>query len=101
MGDTIQWEPEHSGIGRWLSESSYNFKKSIEHKTQQLSNQIYIYPSDLSKILVKKQMKYFDVPLEHEWKVPVLNTRMNNLMNNVEGFNDYVKTEMINMLCSE
>ena len=57
-------------------------------------------------MLVKKQMKYFDVPLEHEeheWKVPVLqellNTRMNNLY--VEGFNDYVITEMINMLCSE
>ena len=23
-------------------------------------------------MLVKKQIKYFDVPLEHEWKVPVL-----------------------------
>ena len=44
-------------------------------------------------------MKYFDVPLEHEWKVPVLqeflNTRMNNLY--VEGFDDYVITEMINI----
>ena len=54
-------------------------------------------------MLVKKQMKYVDVPLEHEWKVPVLqellSTRMNNL--NVEGFDDYVITEMINMLCSE
>jgi len=28
-----------------------------------------------------------------------LNTRMNNLY--VEGFNDYVITEMINMLCNE
>jgi len=48
-------------------------------------------------------MKYFDVPLEHEWKVPVLqvliNTRMNNLY--VEGFDDYVITEMINMLCND
>ena len=40
-------------------------------------------------MLVKKQMKYSDVPLEHAcaWKVPVLqellNTRMNNLY--VEG----------------
>ena len=46
--------------------------------------------SDLSKMLVKKQMKYFDVPLEHAWKVPViqelLNSRMNNLY--VEGFDD-------------
>ena len=53
-------------------------------------------------MLVKKQMKYFDVPLEHAWKGPVLqllNTRMNNLY--VEGFDDYVITEMINMLCNE
>ena len=28
--------------------------------------------SDLSKMLVKKQMKYFDVPLEHAWKASVL-----------------------------
>ena len=54
-------------------------------------------------MLVKKQMKYFDVILENEWKVPVLqellNTRMNNLY--VEGVDDYVITEMINMLCNE
>ena len=54
-------------------------------------------------MLVKKHMKYFDVPLGHEWKVPVLqellNTKMNNL--NVEGFDDYVITDMIIMLCSE
>ena len=41
-------------------------------------------------MLVKKQMKYFDVP----WKVPVLqellNTRTNNLY--VAGFDDYVIT---------
>ena len=53
-------------------------------------------------MLVKKQIKYFDVPLEHEWKVPVsqelLKARMNNLY--FEGFDDYVITEMINMLCS-
>ena len=54
-------------------------------------------------MLVKKQMKYFDVPLEHDWKVLVfqelLSTRMNNLY--VDGFNDYIITEMINMLCNE
>ena len=48
-------------------------------------------------------MKYFDVPLDHAWKVPVLqellNTRTNNLID--QGFDDYVITEMINMLCSE
>ena len=43
-------------------------------------------------------MKYFDVPLDHAWKVLILqellNTRTNNLY--VEGFDDYVITEMIN-----
>ena len=48
-------------------------------------------------------MKYFDVPLDNAWKVPVLqellNTRTNNLY--VEEFDDYVITELINMLCNE
>ena len=48
-------------------------------------------------MFVKKQMKYFDDPLDHAWKVPVLqellNTRTNNLY--VEGFDDYAITEMI------
>ena len=48
-------------------------------------------------------MKYFNIPLDHTWKVPVLqellNTRMNNLF--VEGFDDYVITEMIKMLWNE
>ena len=65
-----------------------------------IANDCSVNPSNLSKMLVKKQMKYFYVPLEHEWKVPVLqellSTRMNNLY--VEGFDDYV---MINILCSE
>ena len=64
---------------------------------------MYVILVNLSEMLVKKQMKYFDVPLEHAWKVPVLqellSTRMNSLY--VEGFDDYVITEMINMLCSE
>ena len=54
-------------------------------------------------MLVKKQMKYFDVPSDHAWKVPVLqeilSTRTNNLY--VEGFDDHIITEMINMLCNE
>ena len=54
-------------------------------------------------MLVKKQIKYFNVPLEHEWKVPVLqellDTRTNNLC--VEGFDDYGITELINMLCND
>ena len=68
-----------------------------------IANDCSVNPSNLSKMLVKKQMKYFDVPLEHEWKVPVLeellNTRMNNLY--VEGFDDYGITEKINMLRNE
>ena len=54
-------------------------------------------------MLVKKQMKYCDVPQDHAWKVPVLqelfNTRTNNLY--VDGFDDYVITEMTNMLCNK
>ena len=57
-------------------------------------------------MLVKKQLKYFDVALDslaHAWKVPtlqyLLNTRMNILY--VGGFNDCVITEMINMLRNE
>jgi len=59
--------------------------------------------SDLSKKLVKKQMKYFDVLLDHAWKVPVLQELLNIWMNNlyVEGFDDYVISEMINMLCKK
>ena len=54
-------------------------------------------------MLVKKQLKYFDVPLEHAQEVPVLQELLNPRMNNlyVEGFDDYVITEMINMLCNE
>ena len=67
-----------------------------------MANDCSVNLSDFSKMLVKKQ-KYFDVPLDHARKVPVLqellNTRMNNLY--VEGFDDYVITEMINMLCNE
>ena len=38
-----------------------------------IANDCSVNPSDLCKMLVKKQMKYFDAPLEHAWKVPVLN----------------------------
>ena len=48
-------------------------------------------------------MKYFDVSLDHAWKIPalqeLLNTRTNNLY--VEGFHEYVISEMINMVCNE
>ena len=32
----LQWESEHSEIGRRLLESSYNFKKSNKHEIQQM-----------------------------------------------------------------
>ena len=64
------------------------------------ANDCSVNPSDPSKMLVRKQMNYFYVPLEHAWKVSVLqellNTRTNNLY--VEGFDDHVIIEMINML---
>ena len=68
-----------------------------------IANDCSVNPSDLSKMLVKKQLKYFDVQLDHAWKVPVLqellNTRTNNL--HIEGFDDHIITEMINMLWNE
>ena len=87
----------------WLATNSNDLNTVLGRNLFSIANDCSVNPSDLSKMLVKNQMKYFDVPLEHEWKVPVLqehlNTRMNNLY--VEGFNDYVITEMINMLCNE
>ena len=48
-----------------------------------IANVCFVNLSDLSKMLVKKPTKYFDVPLDHGWKVPILQellkTRMNNL----------------------
>ena len=68
-----------------------------------LANDSFVNLPDLSKMLVMKQMKNFDVPLDNAWKVPVLqellNTRTNSLY--VEVFDDYVITEMINILCNE
>ena len=36
-----------------------------------IANDCSVNLSDLSKMLVKKQMKYVYVPLDHAWKVPV------------------------------
>ena len=68
-----------------------------------IANDCSVNLSDLSKMLVKKQMKYFDVPLDHAWKVPVLQELLNIRTNNLydEGFDDYVITEIINMLCNK
>ena len=37
--------------------------------------------SDLSKTLAKKQLKYFDVPLEHAWTIPILKVLINARIN--------------------
>ena len=68
-----------------------------------IANDCSVNLSDFGKMLVKKQMKYFDVPLDHAWKVPVLQELLNRRTYNlyVEGFDDYVITKMINMLCNE
>ena len=68
-----------------------------------IANDWSVNLSVLSKMLVKKRMKYFDVSLDHAWKVSVLQELLNTGTNNFffEGFNDYVITEMINMLCNE
>jgi len=68
-----------------------------------IENDCLVNLSDLSKMLIKKQMKYFDVPLDLAWKVPILQELLNTRTNNyyVEGFDDFVITEMINMLCNE
>jgi len=68
-----------------------------------IANDYSVTLSDLSEMLVKKQIKYFDVPLVHAWKVPVLQELLNTRTNNfyVEGFNGYVINEMLNMLCNE
>jgi len=63
-----------------------------------IANDCSVNPSDLSKILVQKQMKYFDVLLDHAMESSGF-TRMNNLY--VEGFYNCIITEMINMLCNE
>ena len=47
------------------------------------ANDCSVNLSDLSKMLVKKQMQYFDVPLDHAWKVPILQELLNTRTNNV------------------
>ena len=42
-----------------------------------IANDNFVNLSDLSKMLVKKQMKYIDVPLDHAWKVPILQELLN------------------------
>ena len=89
---------------RFLSNLCKNYiNKVLGRNLFCIANDCSVNPSDLSKMLVKKQLKYFDVPLEHAWKVPVLQELLNARTNNIygEGFDDYVITEMISMLCSE
>ena len=83
-------------------------KKWPEHSSRQnffplqFANDCFVNLSYLNEMLIKKQIKYFDVSSDCAWKVPILqkllNTRMHNLY--VEWFNDNVITEMISMLCN-
>ena len=92
---------------RFISNFCKNYLNSVFGRHLfSIANDCFVNLSDLSKMLVQKQIKYFDVPflpLDHAWKVPslqdLLNTRINNLY--VEGFYDNVETEMINKLCDE
>ena len=43
-----------------------------------IANDCSVNNSDISKMLVKKQMKYFEVPLEHAWKIPGLQELLNH-----------------------
>jgi len=42
-----------------------------------IANDCSVNLSDLNKMLVKKQMEYFDVPLDHAWQGPVLQELLN------------------------
>ena len=100
--DTI--EPSSKLCIRFLSNLCKNYLNTVLGRNLfSIANECFVNLSDLGKMLVKKHIKYFDVPLEQALKVPVLeellNTRVNNLY--VEGFDDYVITEMINMLYNE
>ena len=64
-----------------------------------IANDCSVNPSDLSKMFVKKQIKYFGTCIESSGFTRTFNTRINNLY--VEGSDDYVITEMINMLFNE
>ena len=47
-----------------------------------IANVCSVNPSDLySKMLVMKQMKYFDVQLDHAWKVRILQELLNTITN--------------------
>jgi len=37
-----------------------------------IAKDCFVNLSNQSKMLVKKQMKYFDVPMNHAWKGPIL-----------------------------
>ena len=45
-----------------------------------IANDCSVNLSDLSKMVVNKQMKYFDVPLDHAWKVLVLQELLNEMI---------------------
>jgi len=58
---------------KFLSNLCKNDLNTVLGRKFSIANDCSVNPSNLSKmLLVKKQMKYFDVPFDHAWKVPVL-----------------------------
>ena len=65
MGN-IQWFKAQLYIYIFLSNLCKNDLDTVLGRNLfSIANDCSVNPSDLSKMLVKKQMKYFDVPLEH------------------------------------
>ena len=58
---------------RFLSNLCKNYLNTVLGRNLfYIANDCSVNFLDLSKMLLKKQMKYFDVPLEHAWKVEIL-----------------------------
>ena len=58
---------------RFLSNLFKNYLNTVFGRNLfYIANNCFVNLSDLSKMLVQKQMKYFDVPLDHAWKVLIL-----------------------------
>ena len=53
-----------------------------------IANDCFVNLSDLSKMLVKTR----DVPLDHVWRVPILQEKLNTRMNNLYMLKDSMIT---------
>jgi len=78
--DTI--EPSSKLCIRFLSNLCKNYLNTVLGRNLfSIANECFVNLSDLSKMLVKKNIKYFDVPLEHAWKAPILQELLDTRMN--------------------